>query len=389
MKKGLIFLTVFFILLVFFIAKMNATQAKTTYQTIIVPAGETIEDNFVRFGNEIIIDGTVNGDVIVGANTITINGDVAGDILAVAANAITINGQVTGNVRIAGNFIEINNTVGKNVNIAAKTARLSKNASVGWTLSFVVNSLAVNGPVGGNIYGYGNNVTLNNSIGNNVTLFLGETGQATLMPETIISGSFNYSGSKNAIIQSGAEIKGDTVHQLIPQYIESYRKFLSRSWLFTKIIHLFSVLLIGVIIVTLFKKIVNQVTHTMWAEPGKSMLWGIACLIVTPLVIVLVSITIIGIPLALISFVVYLILLYLAQIFVGTLIGQKLIGFLGQKKKDEKNKPPLIWAMMLGTVIFTILVNIPYLGFLIGLIGTIWFLGALWEIALNKKVIKT
>lgn len=385
MKKGLIFLTVFLILLVFFVAKMNATQAKTTYQTIIVPAGETIEDNFVRFGNEIIIDGTVNGDVIVGANTITINGDVAGDVLAVAGNAITINGRVTGNVRVAGNFIEINNTVGKNVNIAAKTARLSKNASVGWTLSFVSNSLAVNGPVGGNIYGYGNNVTLGNSIGNNVTLFLGKAGQATLMPETVVGGNFNYTSNKNAVIQPGAEIKGDTVHKLTSQYIQGYKKFLSRSWLFTKIIHLFGVLLIGVIIITLFKKIVNQVTHTMWVEPGKSMLWGIACLIITPLAIVLVSITIIGIPLALISFVIYLILLYLAPIFVGTLIGQKLLGLLGQKKKDEKNGPPLIWAMMLGTVIFTILINIPYLGFLIGLTGTIWFLGALWQMVLTKN----
>jgi len=386
MSKGLVFLTAFLLVGGLCIANTASAQSfSSNYQTIILPEGDVVEDNFVRFGNDVIIDGQVNGDVIVGANSLIINGDVAGDVIAAAANKITINGKVAGNVRVASTNVEINSAVGKNVNIAANTARLGKESQVGWTLSFATNSLSINGPVGGNLYGYGNSITVNNTVGSNATLYLGETGHVTLMPNTILKGNFEYTSDNDADIQSGAEIEGNTVHKMAPEYINEYKKFLSGSWIFAKITHLFGILLIGVIIITLLKSLTKKITQAMWSDPSKSMLLGLICLIVTPIALIIVTITIIGIPLALISMAIYLILIYLAQIFIGTLIGQKILNYFNRANKEQPKEPSLLWAMILGTVIYMLLINIPYIGFLIGLIGTIWFLGSLWQI-LKKPV---
>ncbi|MBU0598045.1 polymer-forming cytoskeletal protein [Patescibacteria group bacterium] len=137
MKKGFIFLAILIAGLITASHGAQATDDFNFMQKVTVSSNEVIDDNFVRFGNEIIIDGDINGDVIVAGNTITINGQVLGDVIAAGEN-ITINGQVAGNVRVGATNVTINSQVGKNVNIGANTATLTDQAGVGWTLSFLV-----------------------------------------------------------------------------------------------------------------------------------------------------------------------------------------------------------------------------------------------------------
>jgi cytoskeletal protein CcmA (bactofilin family) len=350
-------------------------------EKVTVPAGTVIEDNFVRFANEITIEGDVMGDVIVAANKLTINGDVNGDVIA-AAESIEINGEVAGNVRVAATDVIINNTVGKNVNVFGGTVILSDDASVGWTLSFFAGEVTVNSPVGGNIYGYGGQVTINNTVGNNVTLFFDETGQAILKSNAEIDGNFDYRGDKNAVIESNAVIKGNTVHKLIPTNILKARKFLSSAWVYGKIISLFSLLLVGTLLISLFHNKSREITKNLWPNPVPKMLWGFLLLIAVPIATIITAITIIGIPLSLIIIGIYILLVYVSKVFIGIFIGHKLLNI-----KDKK-EAPLIWTMMLGVFIYFILTNIPYFGWIISLVGTVWFLGTIWKMILTYKNIK-
>jgi len=348
----------------------------------VVSKGTTVNDNYVQFADEITINGDVMGDVIVAANKLTIDGDVNGDVIA-AAETIEINGSVAGNVRVAATELTINNTIGKNVNVFGGTVILSNNASIGWTFSFLAGQVTIDSPVGGSIYGYGGQVTINNTVGNNVTLFFDEVGQATLSNNASIGGNFNYRGEKTAIIASNAVIKGDAVHKLIPLDILKTKEFLSHAWIYAKIISLFSLLLVGTLLVSLFSKKSRDVTSKLWPQPVPKMLWGFLLLIGVPIAAFIIAITIIGIPLAMIIMGIYIFLAYVSTIFIGLFIGQKILN----NRKDKK-ETPLIWAMMLGVFIFFILANLPYLGWIVSLIGTIWFLGAVWQMKLSYKNIK-
>ncbi len=72
-------------------------------ESILIPAGEVIEDDLYLFGNTITIDGTVKGDVIAFGSTITIGqtGVVEGDLMG-AGQSVIVNGQVQDDARIAG-----------------------------------------------------------------------------------------------------------------------------------------------------------------------------------------------------------------------------------------------------------------------------------------------
>ncbi len=386
MKKGLVFLAIMGISL----GGPLLAYANTDYlETGMVPKGETVNDNFVRYAYQVVIDGDVKGDVIALGNTITINGAISGDVLA-AGQTIIINGPVAGNVRVIGSVVDLSNTVGKNVNIAAQTATLSDKASVGWSLSFAAMNISIQAPVAGSIYGFGHVITLNNTVGTNATLQLGQNGLATLMPKTKINGNFTYTGSREAALHNGAKIFGQTLRKELPKEFTRSAKFLSSSWIYFRLIRLFGLLLVGTFLVSVFKNTTKKLTARMSEEPGHVILWGSVYLIIVPVIIILLSITVIGIPLALIATALFVILLYIQLTITGTALGLWLLEHLGGKKNNQTKEPPLIWAMILGTIILFIISNLRFVGMFVSLLTIVWFLGAVgyYIKEKNKPIIK-
>ncbi len=345
-------------------------------QTVTVNNAEIIEDNFFRIGNTVTIDGDVNGDVLVAGSTITVNGAVAGDVIALG-DTVSINGPVAGNVRVGGTYVQINNAVSKNVNIAATTATISSNASVGWTLSFLTKDITVSGSVNGSIYGFTKTAYINAEVGNNTTVRLLEDGTISLGPKAAINGFFEYTSGQEASMDSAAVITGTTLHKLPPSEVTSYKQFLKSSWIFSKLINLFSLLLVGVILISIWKKFSQNTIGQMQQNIGSTMLWGLLYLLIIPIAVIIICLTIIGIPLGLIVLVAYLITIYCSPIFVGLMLGQKMIS--GFTKKNL----PIIWSMMLGTTLYLLLAAIPWVGFIIGLVGTAWAIGSLGELIKN------
>lgn len=346
---------------------------------IIVQEDEVINDNFFRYGENVKIEGDIMGDaIILASKELIIDGDVEGDVIALA-ETITINGQVKGNVRLAASKITINNTVGKNVTIFAGESDFTKDASIGWSLSFVSGKININSPVSGSIYGYGGEVNIDSQIGNNVTLFLDELGDLTIMENAEIGGKLEYRGEQTATINEKALINGDTIHKLIPESVNNARDFISRFSIYGKFISLFSLLLIGTLLVSIFIKTSDKIVKEMSINPAKKMLWGMLFLIAFPIFLVLLAITIIGTPLSFIGIGIFLFLNYVSAIFIGLFIGDKILNY-----KKEKSINP-VWSMMLGTLIFVILKNIPLIGWLFGFIGMVWFLGTIIILINNIK----
>ena len=124
-----------------------AAGSKQMEQSIYVGADEIIDGNFIKAGNVIDINGSVNGDVIVAGNSIRISGAVAGDVIA-AGNSITITGPVGGSVRVAGSTVQINGRVEHNVWAVGSTVALGSESSVGWDVYAAGGSVEVRGPLG-------------------------------------------------------------------------------------------------------------------------------------------------------------------------------------------------------------------------------------------------
>ena len=106
--------------------------------------------------------------------------------------------------------------------------------------------------------------------------------------------------------------------------------------------------------------------------PLKTLGVGFLTLVVTPLLIILAMVTVIGIPLGMLMGIVYWVAMYLSKIIVAVFIGQ----WLAKRFKwPELHKG--VWYVLLGLVILALLNMIPFVKFIVGLLTVVAGLGAL------------
>src|SRR3989338_2079090 len=353
-------------------------------QSIYVGENEIIDGNFIKVGNIIEINGAVNGDVIVAGNTINISGPVAGDVIA-AGNIIRIKGTVMGSLRLAGSYIEIDSEVKHNVWALANTLTLNSKAKVGWDVFSGAANVEIKGPVSGNLWIAGANLLIENEIGKNITAGIDQEGELILYPQAKINGDINYKAkNENQLVKKeGAQVLGK-INKLsggAPGIGGGGVFWL--GYLFGKIISFFSLLIIGLILITLLPKFLADVNLEMIKKAGPSIGWGLVYLILTPIIAVLLAITIIGLPLAVILILIFLIALYLSKVLAAFTLG---LFLANQMSADKKYKGQLLWPFVFGLLVIVILGSIPLLGWLFKIILMLWAFGAL--IAVKKEYLK-
>jgi len=198
-----------------------------------------------------------------------------------------------------------------------------------------------------------------------------------------IQGKLTYISENEANIQSGAQIRGTITHKL-PDVKERLavgthrlpnvgERLVAGIGFWGKVIGFLMTLVLGIIIVLLAPRRVKAVTESIRTRPWTSLGWGAIILIFTPIAALIVCITIIGLPLGLITLVLYTIAIYFTQLFAGLLIGQLIIG----SSKRVETRAALVGALALGLAILSLLRLIPYLGFVIGLATILFGLGAI------------
>jgi uncharacterized membrane protein len=98
---------------------------------------------------------------------------------------------------------------------------------------------------------------------------------------------------------------------------------------------------------------------------------GFVVVVATPVAAIILAITVVGLPVALVSFLFWLLALYLAKIVVGRFIG----GWLLKNGNDSFGADAS--ALIIGLLIVIIAVNLPFIGGILNFLLTLIGLGAL------------
>lgn len=109
-KLGYRFLFVIGLLACFAVGSVAAAEVISEDGDWTLEAGETIDDDLYLTGNELLIDGVVNGDVIAIGNYLRIKGEVNGDVIFIGGG-LWMGGTVNGDIRAAATSIDIRGTV--------------------------------------------------------------------------------------------------------------------------------------------------------------------------------------------------------------------------------------------------------------------------------------
>jgi cytoskeletal protein CcmA (bactofilin family) len=366
-----------FILILFclFLAPL-ATHAYVvkTGPSVYVAADQTIEGNLYVGGQSITIDGIINGDLICGTQVLTINGQVLGDVICGAKN-ININGTVNGSVRVAGETIVLNSRVERNVMTFGSNVSLGTNAVVNGEMLVAAAFSDIRGQIAGDLHGVAANLDLAGSIGGNVRLRLNEnqkTDAKSLIVEKTaqVNGDINYTAGTAGTVIEGAKIGGQ-INYSAPVKKQSLNWGEVHAW--TRLFSIFSALVVGLVLISLWGEQLKEIAKNFPKNIGPSLGWGAIITFLTPIVSFVLILTIIGAPLALIFFALWLIALYLSKIIVGIAIGL----WLMKKIKSDK-KTSLMLPMIIGIILTWLIYSIPVFGWILCLMAVWLGLGGLF-----------
>lgn len=251
-------------------------------------------------------------------------------------------------IHIGGNTLIINGKIGDYLLLAGRDFRMDSSAEVGGDVLFGARSAHLDGLIKGDVRNGHECLTVSST--------------ATLQ------GKLVYTSRRGANIESGAQIKG-TLSRFVPE--EGKRLYSFNIWWY--IISFLMYILVGIVFILLSPIRIRKMTDAIRRHPWASLGWGTVLLIVIYIAALIVCATIVGIPLGLISLILYSIAIYITQIVAGLFIGKWIIGNFGQ----VETKAVLIGALALGLAILRLLSFIPYVVFIIGLAAVLFGLGSL------------
>lgn len=352
-----------------------AFQAKSG-DSVSVAKNETVDGNLYAAGASLSIDGKVNGDVICAGASLNVNGEVAGDVIC-AAQSVNVNGKIGGNLRVAASSINLNGQVGRNATLAASSLNTSASSTVGWEMLFGAATADLRGRIGRDLTGAGANAVLAGNFGRNVRLWLDNNKRADrpllkIEKGAVIGGKLTYTAKTDAAIDQGAKIAGE-IKRNEPRVREVGRRQAAAVYLFGSVYSIFAAIVIGLVLLGLWSEEVKKVIGNLSGNARASFGWGLVALIVTPVLGLLLLITLIGIPLALLLMMAWIAALILSKIFVGILVGQKLLERFWQAKKDS-----LFAALIIGVAVSYLIFALPFFGWLASFLALIWGLGAIY-----------
>lgn len=363
------------ILISLFFLLPNVVFAKEEMRNIVVEKGETINHDFFAAGENVTISGIVNGDVYAVGGNVSVDGIINGDLLA-GAGIVTVLGNVSDDVRVGGGNILINGTIGKNLTVGGGSVTIASEAKIDGSLLAFAGNVDVKGPIGKEANVFAGKALFSNQVGGDLK---GSIEELVLTSEARILGDLEYESEKEADIDEDAYIFGETTHKLPEKKEVKLEKFapklrpailgITGIKLYLKFFSFVVSLILGLLFLYLFPKRVEGINKILTSRPWGSLGVGLLTMILFPVALLLLAITIVGIPLMLLVIPVFAFLVYFSKIFTSLVVGRWLLLRFEIKKSWN-------WALLVGLIIYYLLRLILVIGPITAFVFTTIGLGA-------------
>ena len=293
----------------------NAQQGNHNKQSTDIgyslPAGKKHSGNIYTSSRNIQINGNIEGSLYCAASSVlVINGRVSGDVVCLASKVI-INGEIGQDLRIAGSDISLKGKVNGDASIASlDKVNLAPESTISKDLQIYGSSTEISGEIGNNAYISSHNLKAGNmvKIGGDLT-----NGQ--------VKGKINYNQVQN-----------------------------NDNAALSVIMIMLMLLVLSMIVVLVVPSRVHRSSEIAKGNFITVILAGVATVFLVPIVAILLALSVIGIPVAIVMGFAYVIILIMSAPFFVYLLGSILLS-------GVKNIP---LRMLGGVVFFVALCMIPF-----------------------------
>jgi len=338
-----------------------ATEFRNLGDTVEVGKDEIIKGDLFAHGHHVKIEGTVDGDLYVFCQGADIEGHVTGDVIAFA-QMLRVNGKVDGNIRSFTNTTWVSGNVAKNLLTFAETVNIDPTGKVGGSVTTFLNTLTIDGTVGRDILAFGNETTIAGNIGGSIqaqgnTLKFNSGAQ--------VNGPVKFKGEHAPDVSSGAKLAIPVVFT----QEEHHKRYEESGFYVWRVIWTATVVLFGLVLFNLLPNFARASVASA-ERYGASFGLGVLVLFGVPIAAFIACITVVGLVIGISTFILWMTTLFCAQIVVGTIVGQWLMGHATETWQ-------LIGRMVVGVIVVRVVGMIPFLGGWIRFAVVLWGMGAI------------
>jgi cytoskeletal protein CcmA (bactofilin family) len=338
-----------------------ATEFRNLGDTIEVGKDEIIKGDLFAHGHHVKIEGTVDGDVYVLCQGADIEGHVTGDVIAFA-QMLRISGKVDGNIRSFTNTTLVTGNVAKNLLTFAETVTIDPAGKVAGSVTTFVKTLTIDGSVGRDVLGFVAETAVAGNIGGGLqaqgnTLRFNSGAQ--------VNGPVKFKGNKPPEVSSGAKLAVPVVFT----QEEHHSRYQDSGFYIWRVIWIAAYVLFGLVLFVLLPNF-TRATVDSAERYGASFGLGILVLFGVPIAAFIACITVVGLLIGISTFILWLTAMWCAQIVVGAIVGQWLMG-------HTREIWPLIGRMVVGVILLCVVEMIPFAGGWIKFAVLLWGMGAI------------
>jgi len=329
------------------VATKPVNAAEFHFKDYTLNQDQTVADDLYITNSYTEINGLVQGDLFVTATDIKITGTITGDVYLVGSN-ITFTGNTYGNLLAVGNDISIQGIIKANAYTIGSSVNFSGNVEK----DYVDIAMRTN---------------LTGSVGDDARFI---TSDGTI--DTLIQGDLIILGSKYSLqeekvtgnIYDSSRLDGIAREQgvILDNETDAPRTY-TYNWtdkLFGALFAFCSLSLVGYVMIASAPVKTGKIMAKVTDSPRDfvfSLMIGFGILVVTPLVLLLLSISLVGLPLAFFVFGLILFLTVFGRLWVETALGQEILLLL----KSEGYRP--FKSLAIGRLVSVLIGLVPFVGF--------------------------
>jgi cytoskeletal protein CcmA (bactofilin family) len=329
---------------------------------------ETIKGDVYLSGERVRVEGTVDGDVYAAGKDIDIDGHVTGDVIS-AGRYLRIRGTVDGNVRSCGNTAVISGTLGRNIMWFGDSVTVDSTGKVGGGVTMFGGTLAMDGHLSRDILFFGDEINLNGSVGGGIrqkghTLIIGANAR--------VQGPIHFEGDKPADVSPSAKLASPVEFK----HMERKKEYREGKYYIWQVIFAAAFILFGLVLFALMPKFSEDAVKSA-EHYGAAAGLGVLVMFGVPIAAVIACVTVVGLFIGISTFFLWFASLYFAQVIVGAVVGQWLMGRTSELW-------PMIGRMAVGLVIVRLCTTIPHVGGWVKFVTILWGIGAI-SLALYRR----
>lgn len=356
------------------LAPVSTTAATFLVDRTLVVTEPPTENAYVS-GATVRIDAPVSGDLAAAAGTLVILEEIMGDALLVGGT-LELTAGVLGDVRAVGGHVSIKKDVKGDVVVGGGAISISGNVT---EAHLAGGTVAMTGGAKGPVRIYGANVFLAGEFSHDVDVVASD--HIDLAEGTVIRGKLRYNAPQEASIPASAQV-GEVVYtgssSFLPTVEEAKTFAVAGAGVFF-VVSLISGLVAVGLLAGLFPAYSHAVSDkALFSGLRKFLLLfllGFAIMVATPVLLLLLAVSVVGMGVGLLLGAAYLLLLMLAYLSAGILAGSALA-------RGAFKRPIASWRFaMLGMLALELIAVVPGVGSLVVFVLSATAAGAIASLA--------